>query len=739
MRNLYRKIASLKHLLRTTNRNLRARGPQKDLKAFWANEGRNAADLRDSLALFREILAEDGCLGGPLGSAMKARIGFGLSDRLARQGMMAEADEVLRAIDGIRDSLPPDHPDLEDVRTACGLALMSHVLVCLFHVDIPEAKARLAMMDRLGSSDMSLRQKAGAAYYLAYECLTVERDAEYAESLIDDFLPYRDRIRERSVDRTAESYSRPRDAASAPEKDDPAAPTVHDFPLALGMDGQRLMMLNLPDDLPRVGMEENTAEILASMDMLLMVYWGSSGDVERSLRRFEELTSWGSQGSIRALQAQAAVYMVHYIGLKDPDAALAFFRRIFGEKGGEPAGSGFSEEKAHAGVNLLGAMSLHKRPEECLRIFRAMYQRPYFHRNPDISSRAILAVVDCLASLGRISEALAVFRLVPDFGPSMEVKAMHGRAAVTLIHYSGLYGTEEDAREMYDYIMSFPDQRETWAMRSRTGAAMATFYELKGNLGGALGIFRTMLSGRGSPEEDLDRAEAAHSVIRLMGRGRDGHAALEVFQALGPWGSGSEEMDIQRAGALVNLILILGKAGMTRKARDLYAGMPGWGSSAEMDLMRAKAAVNLVAVLEEAGDARKAQAVFDLMGVWGGQPELCCEKAKAAVTLIGLYGRLGEPRKAQAVYDSLPQHDVSPAFQDLKESCLLNLLTALAMARRWTEALQAATGPAAGLLSSGKREELLKRLDILMTRTESMGGKERRKVLRFLAERLRNH
>jgi hypothetical protein len=158
-----------------------------------------------------------------------------------------------------------------------------------------------------------------------------------------------------------------------------------------------------------------------------------------------------------------------------------------------------------------------------------------------------------------------------------------------------------------------------------------------------------------------------------------------------------------------------------------------------MDLMRAKAAVNLVAVLEEAGDARKAQTVYDQMGVWAGQPELCCEKAKAAVTLIGLYGRLGEPKKAQAVFDSLPSEEISPAFQDLKESCLLNLLTALAMARRWTEALQAVTGPSAGLLSSAKRDELLKRLDILMTRTESMGGKERRKVLRFLAERIRNH
>ncbi|MDR1315125.1 MAG: hypothetical protein LBQ12_15925 [Deltaproteobacteria bacterium] len=739
MRNLYRKAATLRDLLRVTNRNLRATAPQTDLNTFWEREGRNASDLRDALAVFREILEDDDRLGGALGPGMKARMGFSLSDRLCRHGMADEAEEVLKVVGAIRDSLPPDHPELEAVRVAYGLAVMSHVLVCLFHVNIPEAKRRLALLDCLGSTDTVLRQKAGAAYYLAYECLTVEQDAGYAEEIVGSFLPYRDRIREFSSDRTAEAYMRARYRDQAPEKGEPGPPTVHDFPLALGMDGHRLLMLNLPEDLPRVGMEENTAEILASMDMLLMVFWGSSGDAERARKWYGDITSWGETGSIKALQAQAAVYMVHYIGAKDPDGALAFFRSVFGESGVEPLGSGFPEEKSQAAVNLVAVMAGHGRADECLRIFRAMYERPYFHRNPLISSRTIRVVVEALASRGRIAEALAVFRLVPDFGLSMEVKVMHARAAITLIHYSGLYGTEQDAREIHDYIMSFPDQRETWPMRSRTAAAMASVYELKGNLGAALAIFRSMPSGRGSLAEDLDRAEAAHSVIRLLGSHAEGHGALDVFHSLGPWGSDCEEMDIQRAGAVVNVLLVLGKAGMLKKARELYAGMPGWGASLEMDVMHAKAAVNFVAVLEEAGEPKKAQAVYDAMGVWGDQPELCAEKAKAAVTLIGLYGRLGEPKKAQAVYDSLPQNEISPAFQELKESCLLNLLTALAMARRWTEALQAATGPAAGLLSSTKREELLKRLDILMTRTESMGGKERRKVLRFLAERLRNH
>ncbi|MDR1079886.1 MAG: hypothetical protein LBQ79_02715 [Deltaproteobacteria bacterium] len=719
---------------------MRSTGPQKDVKAFCAREEKNVADLQQAMKLLREILEHDARLGGRLGPAMKARMCFTICGRLGRQGMIKEADEFLDILVAIRESLPPDHPDLEDVRTACGLAAMGRVLVCILHLDIPAAKRCLAMMDTLGTSDIILRQKAGAAYYLCYECLTVERDAEWVEALADSFLPFRDRIREFPVDRTAEIYRHVavQDSESG-EEAEPGPPTVRDFPLALGADGQRLMMLNLPNDLPRVGMEENTAEILASIDMLLMVYWGSSGDTVRALKWFDEIAAWGSTGSILALLAQAATYMVHYIGVKDPDGALDFYQRIFGEKGGEPAGKGFPQEKSQAAVNLLGVMGTHRRVDECLRIFGIMYKRPYFHRNPDISSRCILVVVEALASQGRLAEAMRVFRLVPDFGLSMEVKVMHARAAITLIHYSGLYGTEADAREMYDYIMSFPDQREVWVMRSRTSAAMISVYELKGNLEGALSVFRRMPSGRGILAEDLDRAEAAHSVIRLLGRQGDGHGALEIFLALGPWGSDCEEMDIQRAGALVNIILILGKAGMLRKARDLYSGMPGWGSSVEMDVMHAKAAVNLVAILEEAGEPRKAQAVYDAMGVWGDQEELCIEKAKAAVTLIGLYGRLGEPKKAQAVFDSLPREEISPAFQDLKESCLLNLLTALAMARRWTEALQAATGPAAGLLSSSKRDELLKRLDILMTRTESMGGKERRKVLRFLAERLRNH
>jgi hypothetical protein len=429
--------------------------------------------------------------------------------------------------------------------------------------------------------------------------------------------------------------------------------------------------------------------------------------------------------------------MTHYMGLEDPDAALKFFRRIFGDATGTLAGPAFFVEKSHAAVNLIAAMGLHKNADECLRILGAMSRRPYFHRNPDISSRAFRITVECLASQGRIEEALGVFRLIPDFGMSAEVRAMHGRAAITFIYYCGLYGTEAQAREIYDYVMSFPDSADSWPVRSRLSAVMASVCELNGNLPGARQIFRDMPWGRGDIFEDLDRAEAAYSVIRLQGQAGDAQGAVDTFLCLGGWGSDSGEMDIRRAGALVNLILVLGKAGMARKARELYASMPGWGASAEMDVMHAKCAVNLVAVLEEAGEPRKAQAVYDGIAVRGGHPELCCEKAKAAVTLIGLYGRLGEARKAQAVFDSLPEGPVSPAFQELKESCLLNLLTALAMARRWTEAIQAATGPAAGLLSAAKRKELLQRLDLLMTRTEVMGGKERTKVMRFLSDRLR--
>ncbi|MDR2611879.1 MAG: hypothetical protein LBG06_03275 [Deltaproteobacteria bacterium] len=737
MRNLYRKVATLRDLLRATNRNLRITKPQRDLQAFWRIEEGNSADLRRALTLFREIMAEDARLGGPLGPAMTARIAFSLSDRLGRHGMVEEADEIYALLEAVRKSLPPDSPDMECVTVANGLALMSQVLVRLFHIQLGPAHERYALFDNLGDSDMILRQKAGAAYYLAYECLTIDRDGDYVEAMARSFAPYRERIRESSLNRTGETYFQPPQDQAPQEDSEPEPPSATDFPLALGMDGQRLLTLNLPDDVPHVGMEENTAEILASLDMLLMVYWGSSGDAARGLGWFDEIGLWGDSGSIRALQAQAASYMVHYLGASDPDGALAFFRRVFGANEGGPAATGFPEERSRAAVNLLGVMGHHRRADECYRIFKLMYERPYFHRNPEISSRSVLVVVDALASQGRIAEALGVFRLVPDLGQSMEVRTMHTRAAVTLIHYCGIYGTERDAREIYDYIMSFPEQRDAWPSRSRTASAMASVYELKGNLAGAEEVFRAMPTGRGCQTEEIERAGAAHSVICLKGQKGDGQGALEVFQSLGPWGSDSDEMDIQRAGALVNLLLILGRCGMVRKARDLYAAMPGWGSSAEMDLLRAKAAVNLVAVLEEAGEARKAQAIYDAMGVWGGQPELSCEKAKAAVTLIGLYGRLGEPGKAQAVFDTLPQGEISPEYQELRESCLLNLLTALAMARRWTEALNASTGPSARLLSPAKREELLKRLDLLMTRTESMGGKERRKVMRFLAERLR--
>jgi pentatricopeptide repeat protein len=737
MRNLYRKVATLRDLLRSANRNLRSLGRQGGEKAFWERERKNESDMRDALALFRDILDSNGKLGDPLGPAMMARMAFTLCDRLGRHGMVEDSLRLLDHIEGVRPSLAPGSPEWHDVLTANGLAIMSLVLVRLLHIDIPASKAMLERLDALDSSDVVLRQKAGAGYYLAYGILTLEGDAEYVEALVRSFSPFRDRIRDNPVNRAAEVYFRGEDGGGG--GGEPGPPTVRDFPLALGVDGQRLLMLNLPHDLPHVGKEENTAEVLASMDMMLMVYWGSSGDVGRSLRWFDEIDSWGRSGSILALQAQAATYMIHYIGESDPDAAVLFFRRIFGEKGGEPAGTGFPQEKSQAAVNLLGSMSKHKRTDELLRIFGLMYERPYFRRSPDISSRSIYLVVESLASQGRIEEALEVFRLISDFGLSMEAKMMHAKAAVALIYYSGLHGTEANAREVYDYVMAFPDQRDSWLLRSRTSAAMASVCELNGDIAGALEVFNAMPFRRGILDEDRDRAEAAHSVIRLLGRRKDGHGALEVFHSLGPWGSDYDEMDVQRAGALVNLVLILGKCGMVRKARDLYAAMPGWGASAEMDVMHAKAAVNLVAVLEEAGEARKAQAVYDTMGVWGGHPDLCCEKAKAAVTLIGLYGRLGDTKRAQAVFDGLPSGEISPAYQEIKEGCLLNLLTALAMARRWTEALKAATGPAAGLLSSSKREEFLRRLDVLMTKSESMGGRERRKVLSFLSERLRNH
>ncbi|MDR3153346.1 MAG: hypothetical protein LBW85_03530 [Deltaproteobacteria bacterium] len=742
MRNLYRKTAALRDLCHETSRNLRITAPQTDLNAFRRLEAKNLADIREAARLFREIMEDNLRLGSPLGCGMLARMAFNLADRMTRHGLQEESDWALKIIERLLAETPPGSGDRETVLMAHGLSVMAQVFVRLLHIDIPAAMERIKLFDRAPYSDMTLRQKAGVGYYLAYGCLTLEKDAAFVEALADSFLPYRERIRENPVDRTAEIFSasaRERELAKADPE--PGAPADLDFPLVLGIDGQRLLSVHLPHEIPQVGVDENTTEILASIAMLLTVYWGDAGDIDRSLKWFEEITSWGDSGSVKAIQAEAATFMVSYIGERDPDEALHFFRKIFGnfgEKAG-PLRYGFTKARARAAVNLMGVMAAHRRGDECLRILGLMDQTPFYRRNPEISSRATFLAVECLASQGRIREAKEVFLLIPDFGPTMEVRVMHGRAAVTVIHYAGIYGNLEDAREIYDYVMSNPERRELWYLRARTACAMVAACERRGDLAGALGVYRSMRSGRRDMAEDLDRAAAALSVIRLMARIGDGQGAQEIFQSLGPWGSDCEEMDLQRAGILVNLIPILGKAGMLRKARDLYAAMPAWGSSPEMDLTRAKAAVNLVGALEEAGEPRKAQAVYDAMGVWGKSPGLCCEKAKAAVTLIGLYGRLGEPRKAQAVFDGLPEEDVSPAYRELKESCLLNLLTALAMARRWTEALQAATGPSARLLSSAKREELLKRLDQLMTRTEAMGGKERRKVLRFLADRLRNH
>jgi tetratricopeptide (TPR) repeat protein len=755
MPDLYQKISSLKSILTKASSYIRELPPPVDPETLREREALTQRALIEAAAAYEEILSANDRAKNPLPENVIARISYTVINLFTRGGFFAEAKKYYKAMESYT---------LPESRAAKYLTVVSLVFCCLTHFDFDEAKRCFSLFSCDDPDPDLVRHKAGCAYYYAFEILRAGRDPEEAQDLYEHIKSFKDKtdfLVTRFVERVpikknggggegeGESNVYFLDEDRASENGRVGFDPVRDFPLALEADNYNIMAFDLPADLPKVGPGDTTADIMAAFSLFFMVYFGSSGDLSQARKYFKEISLWPGLQAEKLL-AMAGVFMTHYIGLVDPLEAKVFYEGLFERDEDELAeslntpgapplpptlGDKYPALAAQGAINLIESLDAPENIDLATEVFRKLSDNPAYKEDPLLISRAALNFIGVLIQRNRLSEAKDVYDSLPLWWDNLELRTVRGKAAIDLIYYLGLKDSPDKAREIYENLLAWGKGQDLSAIKGRAGAVLISIYEAKGNLSAASEIFWAMETGKGSNAAELERAHAAHSIIRMYGKAKDPQNALKVFRALGEFGD-NEEMDRQRAGAAINLILILGKAKRVKIARAIYSRMPPWGVSPELDYLRAKAAVNLISVFEESKDAKKAQALYDSMVFWN--TPLALEKAKAAVTLLGIYGQLGDPAKATTVFESLPRVDHDLEYDMVRQSAVINLITAHAMNENWREALEILSGDLGASLDNIKRDELIKRLDYIMSLGGNFGKKDRLSIISLFTDMIKN-
>ncbi|MDR2459882.1 MAG: hypothetical protein LBE38_03735 [Deltaproteobacteria bacterium] len=674
-------------------------------------------DLREATLIFKGILNANSNETKPLSEEMQARITYNLVELSARAGLM---DEALAHFASLKNF---DSPLVEEVRA---MSLLSLVFVQLVKGNIEAAKAFFKLLIDLGESPLHYPYRAEAAYYLIFDILRSGGSLTQAEDIYLGFVDIRPLILQNPGARRSEVplvMLEPQAATNWMNLDDPAPfPAPGDFPLTLCSDREPITTFGIPEDLPRMGAGDLTTSILGATALILSVFFGEKGELIKARQYMEEISNWGGPKS-RELKLKGAVFLVLYLSQEDPEKAKAFYDEFFGEKTDDKE---LLVYRAKAATNLLAAYC--QRPNLALskEVFED-FKEISLDLEPSMRASVALNYLGVLVKAGELTKAMALYNT----SELWEDATIKGKAAIDLIYYMGLNGHVEGATLIYEDLLDWGSSMDS--ICGRAGAAIISILEAKEDLESAQRLFDRMGEAE-SLEGRLEWANSSHSLIRMYGQKGDAQGAYKVFRKLGAWGD-HLQLDIQRAGGVVNLILIMGKAGLKHRARELYNLLPAWGTSCDLDLLRAKAAVNLMAVLEQNEELKGSQALFDELPV--ENPPLALEKVKAAVTLIGLYGKVGQPNKAQAVYEGLPKLHGDLEYELVRQKALLNLIIAQAMAENWQEALQTVAQVQTGFLERDVKEDLIKRLDYIVSHSKEFSRAGKFKVLRLFIEKLK--
>ncbi|MDR2406261.1 MAG: hypothetical protein LBE27_07825 [Deltaproteobacteria bacterium] len=659
-----------------------------------------------------------------LSDSILGRIGFNIADCLGRAGITAASHEVLDLMDSILKG--------EDSLAARLLTRYNLFLLTLGKGDYLEAVESYKRLYALGNAPKIWRALAASAFYLCVLSLR-EGSQKTAEDIYQSFVSERDDILRKPTTRVQElplalvAHNR----LNKKEEIAPDAPlTEADFPLGLTLEGDRLLKFLKIEELQAPHPEDSPTDILARIGTILSVWHGEHRSMEMATRYFDSISLWGNDHGPMLERARCATFLIFYLG-PDCRGALDIYEKTF-PKTKEPLSPDIAMEKAKCTINLVFSCGASGNTQMAMEYFHNLSAKPEAHEDPILYAKAALNLITAMASKGQTLEAQKVYDSVSEWGSGWEVKIVRLKAVRCLINFYAKGGQMKEAKALFKSMDKWDGGEELFLLKSKAGLFLMEVLEKNKDLPGAKEVFNTLRWKKGYLEEDLNRLVAARSLINLYLAEDDPQSALDIYRSFSPGGD-HERLDLERGRLAVNLILSLGKAEMLKQARGVYNSLENLTRTKDMELLRAKAAVNFVAACEAASDARKAHVVYDKLEYREDNLVFAREKAKAAVTLVGLYGKLGLPHKGRDLFYAMPNLE-DPEYRLLKHAVGVNLVTAFAMADRWAEALDSATEVVSDGMTEEMREELLKKLNFLMSKTVNYPKKEELNILGLFSD-----
>jgi hypothetical protein len=702
--------------------------PYRELEGAPLRGGRGEGIGRLALAAredFLSILAlrenrKEGLAGAGLPDQLLARMAFNLSDCLWRAGLADEAHGVVRLLGSFLKG--------DCTLLARALSRFNFILFLLYSGKYPEALDQYKALFALGDRPVIWRLLSEVAFYLCVAGLK-ESSPGTAEGLYASFVEHRGRFLPYPMARPQETplarrVAARREAGAAPgPAGGPLGP--EDFPLGITAEGQRLLRFFQFDGLDAPAAGDTAPEILARIGTMLTVWHGERRSMGEALARFESIGLWGQGPGAVLERARSATFLTFYLG-PDYRTSVGIYERVFAgfEDGMDHE---MAAERAKCAINLVFSCGASGDTALAAHYFRALTGMREAREDPLLYAKAALNLITALAAKGEVLEARRVYDSVPDWGSGWEMRMVRLKAVRCLIFYFGKGGQIGEAKSLFRSMARWDGGGELFILRSQAAVFLLEVLEAHQDVPGAREAFGTLRWGAGSPEERVSRVTAARSFCNILLAAGEFQEAVSVYRSLRPWGD-NERLDLERARLAVNLILGLGKAGLLRQARFVFSSMDSFARTREIEILRAKGAVNFIAACEAAGEQRRAQAVYDGMAYREGDPAVSREKAKAAVTLVGFLGMLGQPHKGQAVYEAMPPFD-DPEYRELKNAAGVNLVTAFAMADRWADALRVATGVVGDGISDELREELLKKLNFIISKTAGYGKRDQHNIM----------
>ncbi|MDR2338710.1 MAG: hypothetical protein LBF40_01020 [Deltaproteobacteria bacterium] len=715
---------------------LRILRPFRDLEGYPLGEKGDRVDslLAEASGILETLLSLRRDSPGLMASKgiqdeLLARMTFNLSDCLGRTGFVERAEGFLDLAEGILKG--------GETLRAKALGRLNLIILRLGHAKYPEALELYKSLFALGDEPLVWRCLAGAAFYLSFASLR-ENSPVTAEALYASFIENREHFMPCLVPRPQECPLG--EKLQAAGNQDPIIPpgkplAMEDFPLGITIMGRRFLERFHMQGLKAPLHHETADNLVARIGTMLTVWHGEHRSIEEALRRFETLDLWGDGPGPLLEKAHSATFLTFYLG-PDYRASARIFEKVFGNLG-KDGGDGtldpeIAVERAKCLINLVFACGASGDTGLAAHYFGMLTRSSVSREDPLLYSKAALNLITALASKGQVSEARKVYDQVLEWGSGWEERIVRLKAVRCLIHYYGQAGKVSEAKALFATMDGWEGGGDLFLLRSQAAVFLMEVLEAHGDLQGAKELYATLRWKKGSLEEDLNRITAARTLAMLGASKGDYHGAMEAYRSLQPWGDNGK-LDQERARLAVNLILAFGKAGMPKQARYVHSTMDHFATGKDTPLLKAKATVNLIAACEAAGDPRRAQALYDGLEYREDKLPFAREKAKAAVTLIGLYGRMGQPHKGRAVYLAMPDFR-DPEYRVLKNSAGVNLVTAFAMADRWAEALDSATEVVSEGMPDQQREELLKKLNFIISKTAEYGKRDQLNILGIFSD-----